>query len=286
MKKIPFGFLLSLPGIIFLALLVVYPFSMLIGISFLRYDLINPIRLIGLNNYLKIFTDRLFWLSLKNTIIYSGGVTALTTIVAILLAASIARIKKLSTFLRTLLILPWAVPLVVSGLVWRWMLDPGVGVYNYMFVLLGLTDKPINLFGDPTLAMLACILADSWTKIPFMFVLVLAAIKSIPPELYEAARIDGATMIDTFRYITIPLCKKSILSGILITGMFSFRTIDAIWSMTRGGPAKATYVLGYYLIDYLVNYTNLGVGCAVGVTMFVLIFLFAGILIYLILKEE
>lgn len=282
--RIPFGLLLSLPGIIFLALLLGYPLSILFTVSFLRYDYIHPITFWGFNNYIKIFNDRVFWLSLKNTIVYSGGVTALTTFVGIILAAAAARIRKLSTVFRTLLILPWAVPLVVSGLVWRWMLDPGVGIYNYLFVLLGLTDRPINLFGDPVMAMITCIIADSWTKIPFMFVLVLAGIKAIPPELYEVARVDGASMIDTFRHITIPLAKKSILVGVLITSMFSFRTIDAIWSMTRGGPAKATYVLGFNLIDYLVSYTDFGLGCAIGVIMLVLISFFSGALIYYLLR--
>jgi len=164
------------------------------------------------------------------------------------------------------------------------MLDPGVGVYNYLLVLLGISSKPIDLFADPTMAMLTCIIADSWTKIPFMFVLVLAGIKSIPPDLYEAARVDGASMIDTFRHITIPLSKSSILTGVLITSMFSFRTIDAIWSTTRGGPAKVTYVLGFDLIDYLTSYMDFGMGCAVGVIMLVLISMFSGVLIYYLLR--
>ena len=284
MKKVPFGLLLSLPGIIFLLALVAYPLSMLFTVSLLRYDYVHPVTFYGLTNYFKIFNNRVFWLSLKNTIVYSVGVTATTTIVGVILASAVARIRRLSTVFRTLLILPWAVPLVVSGLVWRWMLDPGVGVYNYLLVLLGISSEPIDLFADPTMAMLTCIIADSWTKIPFMFVLVLAGIKSIPPDLYEAARVDGASMIDTFRHITIPLSKSSILTGVLITSMFSFRTIDAIWSMTRGGPAKATYVLGFDLIDYLTSYMDFGMGCAVGVIMLVLISMFSGVLIYYLLR--
>jgi len=284
MRKIPFGLLLSLPGIIFLLVLVLYPLSMLFSVSFLRYDYVHPVTFYGFTNYIKIFNNRVFWLSLKNTIVYCVGVTSMTTIIGVILAAAVARIRRFSTVFRTLLILPWAVPLVVSGLIWRWMLDPGVGVYNYLLVLIGVSKQPINLFADPVLAMITCIIADSWTKIPFMFVLVLAGIKSIPPDLYEAARVDGASMIDTFRHITIPLSKSSILTGVLITSMFSFRTIDAIWSMTRGGPAKATYVLGFDLIDYLTSYMDFGMGCAVGVIMLVLISMFSGLLIYYLLR--
>jgi multiple sugar transport system permease protein len=201
------------------------------------------------------------------------------------MAAAVSRIRTFSTFFRTILILPWAVPLVVSGLVWRWMLDPGVGIYNYLLVSSGLIGKAINIFGEPTYAMIACILSDSWTRIPFTFILVLAGIQSIPIDLYEAARVDGANMIHSFKNITLPLSQKSILTAALFNSMFSFRTIDVIWSMTRGGPGKATYVLGIQLVDYLVMYQNLGFGAALGVLMLILVSLFTTVMIYYLLKR-
>ena len=285
MKDSTFGFLLTIPGLVFLIIVVAFPLSLLFSLSFLRYDFIHPITFHGLRNYVEVLNNRVFWLSLRNTIIYSGGTTILTLLIGLLLAVSAARIKRFSALFRTLLILPWAVPLVVSGLVWRWMLDPGVGVYNYILTQVGFSREPINIFGEPTLAMIGCILSDSWTRIPFMFIVILAGIKSIPPDLYEAARVDGANRIATFRNITLPLVKKSMLTGTLITSMFSFRTIDNIWSMTRGGPAKATYVIGLNLIDYLVRYQNLGFGAAIGVIMLGLISIFATLIVYYILKE-
>ena len=285
MKDSTFGFLLTIPGLVFLTIVVAFPLGLLFSLSFLRYDFIHPITFHGLRNYVEVLNNRVFWLSLRNTIIYSGGTTILTLLIGLLLAVSAARIKRFSALFRTLLILPWAVPLVVSGLVWRWMLDPGVGVYNYILTQVGFSREPINIFGEPTLAMIGCILSDSWTRIPFMFIVILAGIKSIPPDLYEAARVDGANRIATFRNITLPLVKKSMLTGTLITSMFSFRTIDNIWSMTRGGPAKATYVIGLNLIDYLVRYQNLGFGAAIGVIMLGLISIFATLIVYYILKE-
>jgi len=285
MRDSTFGFLMSLPGTIFLIILVAFPLGLLFSLSVLRYDFIHPVTFIGLKNFVEVVNNRVFWLSLKNTIIYSGGTTTVTLLVGLLLAVSASRIKRGSGFFRTLLILPWAVPLVVSGLVWRWMLDPGVGVYNYLLTQIGLSKEPINIFGDPTFAMIGCILSDSWTRIPFMFIVLLAGIKGIPPDLYEAATVDGASKIATFRNITLPLIKKSMLTGVLITSMFSFRTIDNIWSMTRGGPAKATYVIGLNLIDYLVRYQNIGFGAAIGVIMLGLISIFATAIVYYILKE-
>jgi len=284
MKDSHFGLLLSLPGLIFVAVLLVFPVSLLFTVSFLRYDFIHPIRFIGLGNYVEVINSRIFWTSLTNAVVYSSGVTVITTCLGIIIASAVARIRRFSTFFRTLFILSWAVPLVVSGLVWRWMLDPGVGIYNYLLMQLRLIKTPINIFGDPLIAMLGVIIADSWTKIPLMFVVVLAGIKSIPPELYEAAKVDGATSVDTFRYITIPLIKKSVLFGILITSMFSFRTIDAIWSMTRGGPSRATYVIGQYLVEYVTQYYNLGFAAAVGVILMIAVASFAGVIVYYLLK--
>jgi multiple sugar transport system permease protein len=165
------------------------------------------------------------------------------------------------------------------------MLDPGVGILNYM--LQGLGFGPLNIFGDPNLAMLGTILADSWVRIPFMYVLILAGIESIPLELYDSARVDGASSIQTFRYITLPLAKASMLVGIFITSMFVFRTIDVIWSMTRGGPAGATYVLGINKIEFLTSYLNLGLASAVGVLIFAIIAVFIGLpLTYLLFGRK
>lgn len=280
-----YGLLISLPGLIFLFLIVIVPLGMLVGTSFLRYDFIHPIEFIGFENYYRVLGTRLFWLALQNTIVYTVGVTALTLALGLILALANSRIRMLSGFFRTLLILPWAVPAVVSGLVWRWMLDPGVGIVNYILMQIGLLKEPINIFGNPALAMTATIVGYVWTAYPFMFVLVLAGIEAIPRELYEAAKVDGAKPIHSFKYITLPLARKSILVGVLITSMFSFRTIDTIWSMTRGGPARSTYVIGFNLLEYLIDYQNIGFASAVAIIMLLLIMVYALPLMYYVTKD-
>ncbi|MGQ9782062.1 MAG: carbohydrate ABC transporter permease [Nitrososphaeria archaeon] len=280
-----YGLLISLPGLIFLFLIIVVPLGMLVSTSFLRYDFIHPIEFIGFENYHIVLGGRLFWLALQNTVVYTVGVTVLTFALGLILALANSRIRMLSGFFRTLLILPWAVPAVVSGLVWRWMLDPGVGVVNYTLMQIGLLHEPVNIFGNPSLAMTATIVGYVWTAYPFMFVLVLAGIEAIPRELYEAAKVDGAKLIHSFRYITLPLARKSILVGVLITSMFSFRTIDTIWSMTRGGPARSTYVIGFNLLEYLIDYQNIGFASAVAIIMLLLIMVYALPLMYYVTKE-
>ena len=166
------------------------------------------------------------------------------------------------------------------------MLNPNVGVFSDILMKLRLIDAPLPVFSDPTLAMIGCIIADTWVRIPFMCIFILAGIESISAELYDAAKIDGADCLSSFRYITLPLIKGMAFVGLLITSMFTFRTIDVIFSMTEGGPARATYVLGFYIVDQLWRRVNYGTASAAGVVMFLLILVFAGFYVYQIFKEE
>jgi multiple sugar transport system permease protein len=268
-----YGRLLSMPGIFLIFLLIVLPVIFLIGLAFLRYNFVTPVAFVGFKNFSNIFSDRLLTHSLKITGIYTLGVTSLSLVFALTIAYGLHRLsqRRLSTLYRTLAILPFAVPLVLSGLIWRWLLDPAIGVMNYLAVQLTPLSEPINIFGNSTTALLGVILADAWIKIPFMTIFILAAMDGINENLYEAAAIDGATTVTKFIYITLPLARNGILYGVLITAMFSFRTIDAIWSMTRGGPGKATYHIGIYILDRMLSLMNLGQAAVIGIIVFVCI---------------
>lgn len=268
-----YGRLLSLPGIFLVFFLIFLPVIFLIGLSFLRYNFVTPIAFVGFKNFSTIFSDRLLTHALKITGIYTAGVTLLSLVFALTIAYGLHRLgqRKLSTLYRTLAILPFAVPLVLSGLVWRWLLDPAIGVMNYLIIQITPFSKSINIFGNSTAALVGVILADAWIKIPFMTIFILAAMDGINENLYEAAAIDGATTVTKFLYITLPLSRNGILYGVLITAMFSFRTIDAIWSMTRGGPGKATYHIGIYILDKMLSLMHLGQAAVIGIIVFVCI---------------
>jgi multiple sugar transport system permease protein len=245
-----------------------------------------PIKFVGFRNFEWIFNDPLFWRSLQLTVIYTLGVTMLTLIGGLIIASCLSRITRHSSIFRSLAMLPWAVPLVISGFIWRWIFNPDIGIFNDILInKLYLSDNPIPVFSDPTYAMLGVIIADAWVRIPFMAIITLAGIESIPQDLYDVAKVDGADCFSTFRNITLPLAKKPMLVGLLITSMFTFRTVDVIFAMTAGGPAKATYVLGYYIIDQLWLRVDYGVGAATGVVMLLLIASFAALFVYYILKE-
>lgn len=280
-----YGVILSTPGLFIIIALVIFPVITLFITSFLRYTSIYPITFTGVRNYRYIFNDRLFWLALRKTVVYAGGVTALTFSGGVILALLLSKITRGSALFRSLAMFSWAVPLVISGFIWKWIFNPNVGIFSDFLMKLRLISEPLPVFSDATLAMVGCIVADAWVRIPFMCIFTLAGIESIPRELYDAAKVDGGDCISSFRYITLPLIKRMTLIGLLITSMFTFRTIDVIFSMTEGGPARATYVLGYYIVDQLWLRVNYGTGSAAGVIMLLLISSFAGFYVYLIFKR-
>ena len=178
-----YGFLLNLPGLMIVLLWVLFPAGLLVFTSFLRYDNIRPTVFTGFGNYTKLFGDRLFWISLKQVAIFSIGTTLLTFVGWMLLALGLKVVTKGSSVLRSLMIMPWAVPAVVSGIIWKWMFSPDFGVISDLLMKVGLLEKPLSIYSNFNLAMLGVIIADSWTRIPFMGVILLAALMSVPQEL-------------------------------------------------------------------------------------------------------
>lgn len=262
-----FGIYCSIPGLIALAALIFYPVAYNVYVSILRYDHIFPVVFNGLENYRWLFSSSDFYHSWRISAIYSVSTTALTLAFGLILAHSLHKITKGRTVFRTLVILPWAAPLVISGLMWRWMFSKDMGVINYLLFLLGVSDKNIGFLLKPNLAMISGVFTTAWCYIPFMTVLLSAGLESIPPELYEVAQIDGADSLQRFRHISLALNKPQILIASLIIWMFTFRTPDVFVSLTRGGPGKYTYHAGLFLRDVIFKFLNFGHGGAISVVL-------------------
>ncbi len=280
-----YGFLLNLPGLVIVLLWVLFPALLLVYTSFLRYNNINPVIFAGVGNYVALFNHRLFWLSLGKVAVFCVGTTSLTLFGGMALALSMVRITRGSWFFRSLMILPWAVPAVISGIIWKWMFSPDFGVISDLLMKVGLIKTPLSIYGNFDLAMAGIIFADSWTRIPFMGIILLAALLSVSPELYEAAKVDGAGTLSRFAFITLPLIKGPAMVGLLITTMFSFRTIDIIIPITAGGPGRATYVFGYYIWDQIIKTLNFGMAAAGGMFLFFITSLIAAIFVYISKRE-
>lgn len=280
-----FGIALSVPGLLLLLLWVGIPLILLLWVSLMRYDVIHPPEFVGFQNYLFLIKDRVFRIAVSRTLVFFSGSTLVTFIFSLPAAWFLSRICRANTVLRTLLMFPWAVPLIVSGFIWGWIFNASYGVLNHMLAATHIIGENINFLGKPSLAMLSVIVADAWTRVPFMTVLTLAGFNAIPKSFYEAAAIDGADILYSSWHITLPLAKGSILTGLLITSIFSFRTIDTIFSLTRGGPAKATYVLGLLNLDYVYNYIQFGRAGAVSIIMIFMCLIIAGVYVSFLWKE-
>jgi len=263
-----YGFLLNLPGLLLVFLWVFLPALLLFLASFLRYDNVRPIVFNGVGNYQHLFRDRLFWIGMEKITVFCISTTVLTSLGGLVLALVLSGIVRGGGLFRSLMIVPWAVPAVVSGIIWKWMFSPDFGVISDLLMKVGLIQTPLSIYSNPSLAMMGVIIADSWTRIPFMGIILLAALLSIPGEIHEAAKVDGAGAANRFLYVTLPMIKGPLLVGLLITTIFSFRTIDIIMPLTAGGPGRATYVFGYYIWDQIVKSLNFGLAAAASVILF------------------
>ena len=281
-----YGVILSVPGLMLLLIWVLVPFSYVFYLSFLRYDNISPVTFTGFDNYIRVLTNSYLLPTLKRTFIFSFGSTGLTLLISLILALCLNKIVRGSTFFRSLVIMPWAVPLILSGFLWAWMFHPSFGPISDILIKLHLRDEPLNIYKNPHMAMAGVIVADAWRRIPFLTIITLAGLQVIPGELYDAAKVDGADSFHIFRHVSMPLASRPMLIGTLITLMFSFRSIDVIYSMTPGGGyGKCTYVLGAYLFDYIYEFLNFGVAASAGVLLILLTFGIGSFFIYYTLKK-
>lgn len=280
-----FGALLAVPALLVVIIFILYPLGYNIYVSCFQHTLDSPDKFVGLGNYADLLGDRVFWHGLEKSFIYMLGSTALVFTIGLIQGHVLSRLggKRGSTAYRLGTVVVWAIPLIIGGLFWASMFNEQIGVVNYVLDIIGIA--PIPWQSGANWALFSVIIADAWRRIPFMTVLVLAGLEGIPKELYEAAYVDGADKWDTFRNISLPMNRFSIIKGTVLSAMFSFRAVSVVFAMTGGGPYKGTYVEALYLFRNIYTYLNFGSAAAIGVYMLLLICMFAGpLLIYLVLE--
>ncbi|MEL7035802.1 MAG: sugar ABC transporter permease [Cyanobacteria bacterium J06592_8] len=267
------GWLLILPALLVLALVFIYPIARAFWLSFFTENLGTQLQPIfsGWNNYSRLLGDGRFWQSLWNTSIFT--LTSIT--IELILGMGIALILNQNFrgrgFVRTSALIPWALPTAVMGLAWAWIFNGQYGIVNDILQRLGLMETSITWLGDPTRAMLALIVAEVWKTTPFIALLLLAGLQSIPIALYEAYAIDGATPFQSFRKITLPLLRPQIIIALLFRFAQAFGVFDLIQVMTGGGPAGATETVSIYIYATIRRYLDFGYGAALVVVTFLLL---------------
>ena len=274
-----FALALFLPAFLVLVLATTFPLVYLVWTSFLKLDLTMPwiSGFAGSGNYARMAADARFWHSMQLTAIYTATTVVLQVLVGLGLALLVMQIPKGQGALRVAAILPIVLAPVVVGLFWRTLvLAPDFGVADFVTRSLGLGSH--NWLGDPQLALVSVIAIHTWQWTPFAFLVILASLSALPPDIYEAARIDRASAWQRFRHITLPLIRPAIVVVVILRMMTALSAFAAIFAATGGGPGTATEILNLYAYRMSFAELNLGYGSALAVVLLVLTMATAGLL--------
>lgn len=259
-------YLLVLPAVAIVFGMTLYPSIYVFRSSLTDWSL-NRLgtEFIGLQNYRWLFTDPQFWLTLKNTVIFSVGVLLFVLTFGLLLALALNERLPLRTFFRSAVVMPWAITAVVTGLMWRWMMLPDIGILSYAFEQIGLR---VPFLLDSTIALAALIMIDAWRSTGYGMVLLLAGLQGIDPTLRDAAKIDGASYSQYVRHIVIPLLVPTLIVVAILISIHTVNLIDIVLVVTGGGPARQTETLGLFMWKESFQLFSVGYGSAIAIIMF------------------
>lgn len=269
------------PAVLILLSLVVFPMIFSLALSFHDWNAIRAKgwEWAGLNNYKTIlFQDPYFRDSAKVTLFYLIGTVPVQFLLGLGVALILSQITtKIIGFLRTTLIIPTIMTPIVVGIIWRLMYNPDVGILNYFLTSFGFA--PVNWTGMPGTALPSVMMADIWEWTPFMALIMLAGLQALPQEPYEAAKVDGASAWQTFRYITLPFLAPTMLVALLIRLMDAFKTFDLVFVLTQGGPGMSTEILNYYTYRYGFKFFHLGYASALSWLLAIVVTIISQILV-------
>lgn len=273
-------FLLILPGLIVTVLFIFVPAIYAIMLSFYKMEtILAQGEFVGIDNFLEVFFDPLFWNALKNGVIYSVATVSLQLVLGITIALVLDRSFIGRNFFRGVAIVPYVIPTVVASFTWLWILDANVGIVNEIAKLFGI--GIITWFETPFTAMFSTVWVSVWIWTPFVTLSFLAGLQNIDQELFEAARVDGATWLQRFRYITLPILKPILIIVILLRTIWMFNKFDIVWLLTQGGPLHATEHLPVLSYRRAFTMFEVGNGAAISVINFFLL----TVLIFVYLKR-
>jgi len=266
------GIYLLLPALVLLAILIVYPLINSIIISFhsqLIYE--QKGKFVGLQNYIDFLKDKEFWHSFLLSIEWTLANVVGQVVLGVIMSLFLNEQFKGRTIVRGLVLLPFFMPVVSIMLMWRWMLNDSYGIINYLFMSIGIIKEPISWLGSTQYAFPVVIFISIWRYFPFVIINVLAKLQTIPTELYEAARIDGANTFSEFWYVTLPQISDVLKIVVMLRIIFMFKKVDEIMMLTNGGPGSSTEVLPLFAYRNAFEAMQLGKGAASSIIVLIIL---------------
>ena len=275
--------LYAAPSLVLILTILLVPLGIGISYAFRNLVLLDPFsgEWIGTAHFVEIWNDSNFWNALRNTVEWTLVSVALQFVFGLILALLLNQPFPGRWLVQALVFLPWAVPSFLSGLNWAWLFNPVVGPFPHWFVSTGLMTTPENILSNPATALWGPIAANVWWGIPFYAITLLAALQSIPTDIYEAAQIDGAGPVKRFWSITLPFLAPTIAITLLLRAVWIANAADLIVVMTRGGPADSTQILASYIFSQAFQRLDFGYASAIATVLLAILLIYAAIVIAL-----
>ncbi|MYF88568.1 MAG: sugar ABC transporter permease [Boseongicola sp. SB0676_bin_33] len=264
-------FLFLLPALTIYILFAIYPTISVVEYSFTDWDGISRERdFVGLANYERLFTDKIFWAAFRNTFVWSGVVIVINVGLGLVIAAMLARVWKARLLIQTCIVLPVVISPMAVATIWRWLYQP-TGAINQVLEAVGLGGLATPWLGSPDAVLYALALAHSWSTIGLSVVIFLAGLQAVDENLYEAAHVDGANAFQSFRHVTLPALRPVTAVVFILTLTQSFKVFDIVWATTQGGPIRFSEILSTYMYKRGALENQYGYGSAIGVALLVIV---------------
>jgi len=269
-------YLLIAPAIVILLAFFAYPLLQGFKLAFMHYILFEPndIRFSGLDNFIALLSDNNLLRILWNSLIWVVLTVGLQFLLGFILALALNTRFKGKNIYQSIVFLPWAVSAFLIGMIFKWMFNEQNGLINYLLIQLGVIDKGISFLAIPNLSIFPIIIAMVWYGVPFFGIMLLAALQSVPKDIYESADIDGANRLTKLFAVTIPYIKPTIILTVLLRVIWVFNSADLIYIMTNGGPANTSHNLSSYIFNQISYTTDFGQASALGVLMLIILVIY------------
>jgi multiple sugar transport system permease protein len=279
------GLFLVIPALVVMAAVILFPIARSIVLSFQEAQLSAGeigTTWIGDENYRRISEDETFTLALRNSAFFTIAEVLLVLTIALGVALLLNTRAGRTPIYTTILLVPWVIAPVANAVLWKWILHANYGALNALLTGFSITDRYVNWLGTPGLALRMLLLADVWKSVPFIALILLAGLQSIPPALYKAAKLDGANTWQRFRYVTLPGLRTPLALAVVLQTIWSFKVFDLIFVLTKAGPADATLLLNFLAYRVSFNFLDFGYGAAIANIIFLIMFVLALVLIRLL----